>query len=230
MSFMPTDPVGKLFSKLADPANHNAALIEAALNLAHAHGLSSPDHLDRWLKRLVEVSINELEARYVKLFSLFWTDEAIASEEFEQYVKSCFEPEPPCEPEWPWPIIEPGPGKGGLHGSYFEKEHSGLWLCGYRVGKTKGLANDERKLFLSYFFRHPLPIVVAEYHDDDYGAPGSEQRLRKMANVMAACWRNFKLVDRNKYKFAIAHYEDDLEFLRKSFFRSGMFPWPPIEP
>ncbi|HRY24762.1 MAG: hypothetical protein H6852_08285 [Geminicoccaceae bacterium] len=226
---MPTDVVGKLFAKLADPANHSAAIIEAALNLAHADGLSKAVDLDPWLERFVEASIRELEGRYMGLFSLFWTDDAIGREEFAQYVTSCFEPPSSRELTWPWPITEPGPSKGGSPG-IFEHEHSGLWLCGYRTGKTKGLPDNERKLFLAYFFRQPLPPIVAQYHDDDYGAPGTEKRLRKMANLMAACCRNFKSRDRRKLRVAIAHYEEDLEFLRSNFYRPGMFPWPPIEP
>lgn len=225
MSFMPNDPVRKLLSELADRANQNAAIVEAALKLAHSHRLSSSDHLDPWLQRFVEVSLHELQARYMKLFSQFWTDEAIARTKFEQYVRSFFE----SEPEWPWPITEPGPGEGGSSSDIFKNEHSGLWLCGYRVGKTKGLVKEERKRFLEYFFSRPLPPVVAKYHNEDYGAPGSEKRLRKMANVMASCCRNFKLVDPKIYRFAISHYEEDLEFLRKSYYRAGMFPWPPID-
>lgn len=101
-------------------------------------------------------------------------------------------------------------------------------MCGYRVG-AKGMSDKERRQFLDHFFRNPLPTAVSRYYGDAYGMPGSENRLRKMANVLASNCRNFKRNDRVKFRVAIAHWESDLDYLKRSYYRAGMFPWPPTE-
>jgi len=84
------------------------------------------------------------------------------------------------------------------------------------TGKTRGLPDAERKCFLDYYFRNSLPDIVVRYHGTEYGDPGSEERLQKMANVLAANCRNFKRNDRHKYRAAIAHWEQDLEYLKET--------------
>ena len=91
------------------------------------------------------------------------------------------------------------------------------------------MPDDERRMLLDYFFRNPLPDIVSRFHGHDYDEPGSEDRLRKMANVIAALCRNFKRIDPKRYRVAIDHYEKDLAHLYKSCYVSGSFPWPPIE-
>lgn len=120
------------------------------------------------------------------------------------------EGEPSEELSWPWPITTPPDGEGGNSDLFFPNKYSGLRLCGYRVGKTSGMSARERRRFLDHFFRNRLPGIVRQYHGDSYGEPGSEERLRKMANVIAADCRNFKKNDRDKYAVAIADYEQDL--------------------
>jgi DNA-binding protein HU-beta len=130
---------------------------------------------------------------------------------------------------WPWPITVPPEGSGAKADLFFSNKYSGLWLCGYRVGKTSSLNDSERRRFLDHFFRNFLPEIVSRYHTDSYGQPGTEKRLQKMANVMAANCRNFKKNDVVKYEVAIADYEQDLAYLKQSYYRAGSFPWPPTE-
>ena len=134
------------------------------------------------------------------------------------------------EPDWPWPITDVLPGGGG-GGIEFEHKHSALWLCGYRVGKKEGLVVHERRRFLDLFFRgHPAPPErVLRLFGDEYGDLGTEERLRKMANVLASNCRNFKSNDADRYQQAITDYEDDLHYLKAKYYRIGMFPWPPTE-
>jgi hypothetical protein len=178
--------------------------------------------------------MDELLSRYQSLDEVTWgSDIDEAREELVSHINSWTEtgvdPAGP-EPDWPWPIDEPPEGPGGQTAPQFEQQYSGLRLCGYHVGKTNGMPDNERRRFLDQFFRNDLPSVVEKYHGDDYGEPGSETRLRKMANVIAANCRNFKKNDREKYRVAIADYEHDLEYLRASYYKAGTFPWPPIEP
>ena len=138
----------------------------------------------------------------------------------------------PDEPYWQWPISEPPEGAGAGSPVEFVHQFSALKMLGYAVGKTNGLADQERKEFLDLFFRNNLPGVVETHFPGEYGTPGSEQRLRKMANVLSANTRNFKRNNREKYRFAISDWEEDLAYLKKTFYDKGRhrFPWPSIEP
>jgi hypothetical protein len=138
-------------------------------------------------------------------------------------------PSPGVPVTWPWPITTPPEGTGAGADIFFPNKYSGLWLCGYRVGKSSSLTEAGRRTFLDYFFRNPLPAIVSQYHDDNYGEPGSEKRLQKMANVIAANCRNFKKNDRDRYEVAISDYEQDMAYLKQKYYDPGSFPWPPTE-
>ena len=144
------------------------------------------------------------------------------------------EPPPPDEIEWPWPINEPPDGAGGgrSHGIPFANKFSVLEMLGYTVGKTQGLAPAGRKRFLNLFFRNELPGSVEKCFPGNYGTLGSQMRLLKMANVIAAHTRNAKRNDREKCRFAIEDWEEDLEYLKTTYYDKGRFafPWPEIEP
>ena len=126
-------------------------------------------------------------------------------------------------PPWPWPITEPPKSSGGDFTGEF-RDFSLLKYCGYTVGKIRGMSEDERIKFLDYFFTHQLPgpheLKV------DYGEPGSEVRLKKIANVISSNCRNFKANDNLKYAYAINDYETDLKYLKNKYFIRGSFPWP----
>ena len=143
-------------------------------------------------------------------------------------------PPPPDELEWDWPINEPldGAGGGGGDGIPFANKISALKMLGYTVGKTNGLPPAKRRDFLDRFFRSELPGSVEKYFPGEYGTPGSEKRLRKTANVIAAHTRNAKRNDREKLIFAIEDWEKDLEYLKTTYYDLGSFafPWPLINP
>ena len=130
--------------------------------------------------------------------------------------------------DWPWPITEIPEGKSGKGVPEFDHRNSGLWLCGYRVGKTRGMPTAERREFLDTYFRNKLPAVVERHHGNDYGDPGSEVRLRKIANVIATNCRNAKRRNSDSYRYAIADWETDLRYLKDSYYIAGSFPWPSI--
>jgi hypothetical protein len=214
------------FYRLAQTKFQSAAVIEAALRAAHAQGVTDQTILDPILERFVDKSLEELQDKYTELFSLFWLDDGAAADEFETYVSS-YHAVPEKEP--PPPSTEPGGSNGdGLDG-IFERERSALWLAGYRVGKTNGLEDSERRRFLDWFFGSQLPAVVADRFGDAYGKPHSNQRLEKMANVIAANCRNFKRNDSEKYHQAIADYEVDLAYLKSRYFALRQFSWPETE-
>ncbi len=187
---------------------------------------------DLQIKAFVRLSLNKVQQEYLELRQLSDPDSSDHLDDFSSLVANWLgikTEEPVCpEPPWPWPISEPAPSGGG-RGPIFTRDHSGLWISGYRSG-ANGMSDTERRDFLNYFFRHPLPDAVSEYCGDEYGEPGSELRLQKMANVIAVNCCNFKRNDRQKYQLAIRQWEMDLRYLKDQFYVAGSFPWPPIEP
>ncbi|WP_157935829.1 hypothetical protein [Paracoccus zhejiangensis] len=102
-------------------------------------------------------------------------------------------------------------------------------MFGYTVGKTDGWRPTERRRFLSNFIELQLPSIVEDTFGDEYGAPMTAQRLRKVANVIASNASNFYRNDPRRYENAISDWEDDLSFLKKEYYeRAGMKfqPWP----
>jgi hypothetical protein len=130
--------------------------------------------------------------------------------------------------DWEWPTTDVSDlGGTGSDLAQFRHSHSGLRLCGYQVGR-KGLGQAERERLLSDFFRKQLPSIVEMVHGDEYGELGSEERLQKMANVIASLTRNAKRKEAD-YSVAIEQWESDLENLRRNYYVAGSFPWPEVE-
>jgi len=168
-----------------------AALLRGAFERSHHDGRK----IDVLLRNFVRCTLTRLQTKYDELFALFWDDPDISRDEFRRYSAEFLFPRDKLD--WPWPITEPPPSRGASE-PHFDSKYSGLWLCGYRVGKTKGMPKEERERFLDYFLRNSLPFIVARYHGDLYSELGSEQSLKKIADVIASNCKNFKLNDRQK--------------------------------
>ena len=140
----------------------------------------------------------------------------------------------PAMPMWTWPILHQPPrtGSGGFAGATM-REYSALKMFGYTVGKTEGWPQHKREAFLRDFMAMPLPPIVKATFGDEYGAPLTTTRLRKIANVIASNATNFFRNDATRYAVAIAEWEEDLDFLYRVFYigmRLGFEPWPSTRP
>ena len=138
-------------------------------------------------------------------------------------------PPEPAAPLWKWPVVAtvPSDQPDGLHIDF--REFSALKMFGYTVGKTNGWPRARRRAFLSDFMEQELPPKVRDLFGDAYGDPLSADRLRQVATVIASNaslrWRH----DPERYRVAIADWEDDLGFLKAEFYeRRGLkfVPWP----
>lgn len=216
----------------AKPAS--ADVLESIIIEADGRGLLFSKDADSLLGSFVKTCIGEFFARYARVDDTLKSgDRKDVTKRFESFVNAWIDETlhpKPTEPDWPWPITDVPAPPAGRSEIAFDKMYSGLWLCGYRTGKTNGMPAKHRQEFLDFFFRNPLPSIVKKYHGDDYGEPGSEKRLQKMANVIAANCRNFKKNDRDKFGVAISEWEADLYYLKRSYYKAGSFPWPPVEP
>jgi len=109
-------------------------------------------------------------------------------------------------------------------------EVSPLYLCGYRVGKINGLTSVERREILRGFLLSPLNPKLEKIAPRRYGAPKTQERLLAIANFLAALCRNMKRRrDAPSYQYAIKDYEDDLAWLKASYYdrlSHRTFDWP----
>ena len=192
--------------------------------------------VDALLEDWVHALMADAMAEYGRMFSAHWSergDEKLVPGEFKEYVGNWMNgtrsPHRTVRtPDWPWPITEIMPTRRpGMPA--FERDMSALKVCGYSVGKSSDMTQAGRRQFLVYFFTHELPRRVRDEFGDEYGEPGSEYRLRKMANVMASACRNAKRRrDGADFDVAISDWESDLAFLKTEFYdRFRKFEWPP---
>jgi len=145
------------------------------------------------------------------------------------------EPEPEVEEIWYWPttlIIPRGPDGEHFDDSVLLRDSSGLAMCGYRTGKTNGLGEKARRNLLTKFMTSQLNPRIEEVYGDEYGHPKTMKRLMKVAHTLASLCKLMKRKENAYgYRFAIEHYEDDLDFLYHYFYipmRQGRpaLPWP----
>lgn len=120
-----------------------------------------------------------------------------------------------------WPTTEAENGSGRL---VFEADDFGvLAQAGYRVGASRGEPMPARRRILARVFDGSLEGVSS---NDDWGAPGSAERLKKIAFTIAALTRNAKRRG-PQMRQAVDDWEADLDYLRERYYvgRFG-FRWP----
>lgn len=95
---------------------------------------------------------------------------------------------------------------------------------GYRVGE-RGVEAPGRRLILEKVFKYRLPVTnLPGWYVEQWGSPKSRERLKKMADSLAAFYRREKKLG---HEVAASDYEDDLEWLYENFYRGRFrFRWP----
>ena len=221
-------------AELIDAAKSSADLSELIQEAAKRNNFFDDDELDDLLCVYVQKALFDAKDNFRRAHQARWKDDQALEQEFSDCINRWAQETGidlrPGDGEdaldWPWPIDIPKEGSGGSDFADIQNQYSGLRICGYRVGKTNGLSKRERIDLLSQFFLKRLPPEVAQFHGDAYGEPGSEKRLKQMANVIASHCRNFTRNNPERYKKAIADWRMDLEFLKENYYHAGSFPWP----
>ncbi len=107
----------------------------------------------------------------------------------------------------------------GSEVSYIDAPNTGvLGHLGYKVGE-RGLKATERRTILTEVFNSKLPNINSQEYMQGWGQPKSKKSLKKMADSMVAFCRSQK---RRCNDLAASHYEEDLNWLRKTFY-AGRF-------
>jgi hypothetical protein len=128
---------------------------------------------------------------------------------------------------WIWPVVNEAPGLGRIEGTF--QPFSALKVFGYTTGKKAGWPTTVRRQFLSDFMEKDLPPLVLDLFGDEYGAPLSTTRLRKVANVISSnCGLRLR-ADSERYRQAIDDWVEDLDFLKSKYYEGlglRFVPWP----
>lgn len=125
-----------------------------------------------------------------------------------------------------WPSTFAIPGVNHIPNPDWHEEGM-LKFLGYQVGETAGLPEGVRQAVLASIFRGDLPPIISAEYMQEWGTPGSASRLEKMANSLAAFIRNARRNRGANMNTAIRHWEADLEFLFRSYYRDMFrFDWP----
>ncbi len=98
-----------------------------------------------------------------------------------------------------------------------------LSAVGYCVG-INGLGLKQRQELLSNVYSKRLPFVDSRKYVAEWGAPKSSERLKKLAEAIAAFVRNAKR-KKNNMSVAIREWEQDLAWLKEKYYLQHKFVW-----
>ena len=125
-----------------------------------------------------------------------------------------------------WPTTTAPPGVRRLNGVEW-RQRGMLSFLGYHVGETDPAPPNVRWRILEYAFECHLPPLDGPAYYLEWGMPLTAQRLKKMANTLAALTRNAKRRDAMSYGKAIDDWEDDLALLCDKYYLDFFhFGWP----
>jgi hypothetical protein len=108
-----------------------------------------------------------------------------------------------------WPTTLAPQGTRALKGICW-RPRGMLDYLGYHVGETHPTPRDIRSCILQYAFECHLPPLNDPTYLSEWGEPQTTQRLKKLANTLAALTRNAKRLDAMSYATAIDDWEGDL--------------------
>ncbi|WP_274883715.1 hypothetical protein [Vibrio harveyi] len=98
-----------------------------------------------------------------------------------------------------------------------------LSAVGYCVG-INGLGLKQRQELLSNVYSKRLPFVDSRKYVAEWGAPKSSERLKKLAEAIAAFVRNAKR-KKNNMSVAIREWQQDLAWLKEKYYLQHKFVW-----
>jgi hypothetical protein len=128
------------------------------------------------------------------------------------------------EAEFKWPSTDAPIGSGGFCIGNAPSEGM-LATFGYHVGETNGVSEAKRRFLLDQIFSINLPPINSVFYMKEWAAPGTQARLKKLAETLAAFTRNKKRDSSKNFLKACEEWEADLRYLKEKYYRQN-FDWP----
>jgi hypothetical protein len=128
---------------------------------------------------------------------------------------------------FPWPTTDaPGRVGQGIPEDTFPNSEGLLRRYGYKVG-LNGLPESKRRQILDDIFLHSLPSMDNVSYLNEWGQIGTDKRLKKLAESIAAFTRNAKRRNKGDFDKAIQDWEADLAYLKRTYYDERFnFNWP----
>jgi hypothetical protein len=128
---------------------------------------------------------------------------------------------------FPWPTTDAPVRVGqGIPEDTFLNPEGLLRRYGYKVG-LNGLPENKRRQILDDIFLHSLPSMDNVSYLNEWGQPGTNKRLKKLAESLAAFTRNAKRRNTGDFDKAIQDWEADLAYLKRTYYDDRFnFHWP----
>ncbi len=128
-----------------------------------------------------------------------------------------------------WPSSAVLPSSQALSGDQFWYSEGLLSFMGYRVGNN-GVPASHRRDILDYIYHEEIPQVNSAEYMREWGVPKSRRRLQKAAESIAAFTRNARRNTFADMSAAIAEWEADLLYLKRTYYDGHYdFHWPPTD-
>lgn len=125
-----------------------------------------------------------------------------------------------------WPSTEAPPGFGRVDDPDEWPAVGILRHLGYQVGQN-GLLTRRRREILDSAYGKDLPHFGSSTYMMEWSAPRTARRLQKLAESLAAFARNAKRRTHSDLSQAISDWENDLEYLRMTYYVGHYdFAWP----
>ena len=112
-----------------------------------------------------------------------------------------------------------------LEDGHFNYEEGLLKYMGYSVGQN-GAYRSQRREVLNYIYNGQLPRVQSQEYMDQWAESKTSSRLQKLANTIATLARNAKRRHNDDMSLAISEWEEDLTYLKETYYDAGTFRWP----
>lgn len=178
------------------------------------------------LKELVESSAHDCDILHTIYVELLFREKRAAKELREQVSESL---KVLSTKYFVWPSTDAQLGDGQIDDSYFQYHQGLLGFMGYRVGES-GIGQTQRHDLLDAVYSGRLPTLNSKEYMSEWGEPSTGQRLKKVAESIAAFVRNAKRRNPQRMSLAISEWESDLSYMKERYYRHSLnFIWPNAE-
>ena len=92
-----------------------------------------------------------------------------------------------------------------------------LATLGYHVGNTEGIKTPIRRRILKHLLERQLPMVQSPAYTDEWGAPNSSQRYKKLIRFLESQLDNPHNNNRPNMERSMIEWREDVEWIQTTF-------------
>lgn len=185
------------------------------------------EYIDKWAPELLEIAHKNWDNLLLleKILEELQHRNSPAGKDAREQVAARVAELKQAQHTFKWPSTDAPAGKYGFNGEEYWYQQGLLGFVGYKVG-SNGEPSSTRQQILRCVLFNDIPKVNTPDYMEEWGAPKTATRLKKLAESIASFTRNAKR-NINSYQIAIDDWENDLEYLYENYYHSKLgFCWP----